>query len=90
MAEEEKQEDSKDRFKRAPSKQVAIKDLNPELSRVSLVGTVVSKNPQLYSFMIDDGTGTVLVLTNNIDKFNNIQEGFVAFASRVPERENDS
>jgi len=75
MVEETKQEESKDRFKRAPSKLVKIKDLNPELIRVLLIGTVVSKNPELYSFVIDDGTGTVLVLTNNIEKFKDITEG---------------
>jgi len=72
---EEKKEENKDKFKRYPSKQVAIKDLNPELNRVALVGTVISKNPEIYSFIIDDGTGTVLILTNNIEKFNDITEG---------------
>ena len=62
------------KFKRAPSKLVNIKELNSEMSRVSFVGTIISKNPELYSFMIDDGTGTVLVLTNNIEKFNELRE----------------
>ena len=71
----EKKEESKERFKRAPSKLVTIKDLNSDLNRVSLIGTIVSRNSELYSFMIDDGTGTVLVLVNDTEKFKEIEDG---------------
>lgn len=63
-------------LKREPSRDLKIKDLqNNPPSRVALAGTVLSKNEELYSFLIDDGEGTVLVITNNIESFNSIKEG---------------
>jgi len=64
-------------IKREPSKNISIKDLSssPAPPIVAVAGTIVSKNDEMYSFLIDDGEGTVLVITNNVDKFNDIKEG---------------
>ena len=63
--------------KREPSKFVRIKDLQGANvpSRIAVAGTVVSKNEELYSFVIDDGEGTILVITNDAEQFNKIKEG---------------
>lgn len=68
-------DESPDRFRRAPAQLVKIKELKPEMKRVCVAGTVVSKNDDLYSFLIDDGEGKVLVLTNDADRFKTIEVG---------------
>jgi len=65
----------RDRPKALPFIPVSVKDVSPKLKKVSIVGTVVSKNPELYSFALDDGEATIIVITNNIDRFNEIKEG---------------
>lgn len=63
-------------MKREPSVCFTIKDLQTKKSsRVAVAGTIVNKNEELYSFLIDDGEGTVLVITNNIERFGEIKEG---------------
>ena len=73
MAEEEKRTFQK----RAPSKQVLVKDLNKDLSRVSIIGTIVSKNDKILSFLLDDSTGTVNIIMNDNNIFNQIRDGQV-------------
>jgi len=63
--------------KRAPSKQVLVKNLSKDLNRVSVVGTIVSKNDKILSFLLDDSTGTVNIIMNDADKFNQIKDGQV-------------
>ena len=62
-------------IKRAPSVPTKIKNLKNAEGRVSILGTVVSKNPDLSSFILDDGEAQVLVLTKRIRDFNDIKEG---------------
>jgi uncharacterized protein YdeI (BOF family) len=61
--------------KRAPSKHVLVKDLNKDLTRVAFVGTVVSRNDTVMSFLLDDGSGTVNVIVNDADMFGLLSDG---------------
>ena len=61
--------------KREPSKPVLIKGLTKDMKRVSLIGTLISKNDSILSFLIDDGTGTVNVINNDADRFGQLREG---------------
>ena len=61
--------------KREPSKQVLVKNLTKDMKRVALIGTLVSKNDNILSFLIDDGTGTVNVIINDADMFGQLREG---------------
>ncbi len=81
MAEPEK----KEIIRRAPSVDTKVKDLRTlKTNRVCLIGTVVSKNPELYSFILDDSTGSVLVLLDDLSLFENIKEGqFVRVLGKI-------
>ncbi len=61
--------------KRSPSKQVPISRIKEMKGRVSVIGTVVSKNVERYTFVIDDGEAQVLIITNDADQFENVKEG---------------
>lgn len=61
--------------KREPSKQVTVKALSKDMKRIALVGTIVSKNDSILSFLVDDGTGTVNVIVNDADMFSGLKEG---------------
>ncbi|MBT3940601.1 hypothetical protein HOD83_00545 [Candidatus Woesearchaeota archaeon] len=61
--------------KRDPSKQVLVKNLDKDMKRISLVGTIVTKNDSILSFLLDDGTGTVNVIINDADLFGQLTEG---------------
>ncbi len=76
MAEQAETQPERKFIKRGPSVDLTVKDLNSKSvpPRVAVAGTIVNKNEELYSFLIDDGTGTVLVITNNIERFNEIKE----------------
>ena len=69
------QEQLKQVQKRKPAVLTTIKELNKDMLRVSLVGTVVSRNSEIYSFLLDDGTGTINVIMNDIERFNEVKEG---------------
>ena len=68
-------EEKKEVIRRAPAVETKISQLGDAKGRVALLGTVVSKNPELYSFVIDDTSGGVLVLVNNVSDFEKVQEG---------------
>jgi len=82
---ETKPETEKKDFHRTPAVPARIKNLNErEMQRVSIIGTIVSKNSELYSFVLDDGETSVLVLTNNIDEFEKLSEGqFVRVMGKI-------
>jgi uncharacterized protein YdeI (BOF family) len=61
--------------KRAPAKHVSVSALNKDLTRISLVGTVVSRNDAVMSFLLDDSSGTVNIIVNNADMFSPIKDG---------------
>ena len=65
-------------LKREPSRNTSIKQLTEGKNlppRVAVAGTIVNKNAELYSFLIDDGEGTILVITNNVEGFDAVKEG---------------
>jgi len=69
------EESSEKKFqKRKPAVFTRVKDLNKEMSRVSLIGTVVSRNEDIFSFMLDDGTGSVNIIMNDVDRFSQIKD----------------
>lgn len=71
-------------IRRKPFIPISIKNLTSEYRKVCIVGTIISKNPELYSFLLDDGTSTVLVLTNNVERFKELKENdFVRVFGRV-------
>ena len=69
------QAEEKKFIRRAPSLDVKISNLKPEMGRVALIGTITSKNDDISAFMLDDGEAQVLVLLNNIKDFEKIFEG---------------
>ncbi len=83
MPVEEIQVEQKKIIKRAPSIPAKISELK-EGSRVAIIGTVVSKNADISSFILDDGEAQVLVLANSQYDFELIKEGqFVRVLGKV-------
>jgi len=77
------EEQKKEIIRRAPAIETKIADLS-EGGRVAVAGTVVSKNPEISSFIVDDGENSVQILTNNPNDFEKIQEGqFVRVLGKV-------
>lgn len=64
-------------FKRYPFQSVNISDLTKETKSVAITGVVLSKDAEIQSFIIDDSTGKINVITNNNEAFNSFQEGKV-------------
>jgi hypothetical protein len=62
-------------IRRAPAIQLPISKLQENIGRVALLGTVVSKNPELSSFALDDGKSSILVLANDPQQFELVKEG---------------
>jgi len=52
--------------RRAPAVEKDICDIDEDDIRVSVVGTVIKKDPIQYSMIIDDGTGSVTVFADNL------------------------
>ena len=73
-------------LKRAPAVSVKISQLKENMGRVALAGTVVSKNPDIGSFMLDDSESSVIVIapSNDPKQFDKIKEGqFVRVLGKV-------
>jgi len=71
-------------IRRAPAIQAQIKDIKENFGRVSFIGTVVNKNPEINSFIIEEGGSRVLVLTNDQYAFDVVKEGqFVRVFGKV-------
>jgi len=62
-------------IRRAPSLDIKISNLKPDMGRVALLGTIISKNEDISAFMLDDGEAQVLILLNNIKDFEKVSEG---------------
>jgi hypothetical protein len=78
-------DEKKEIIRRAPAIPMKIEQLrdNKE-SRISIVGTVVSKNPEIASFILDDGESKVLVITNSNQDFEKVKEGqFIRVLGKV-------
>ena len=84
MAEFDKTQPQQTFKKRQPAIFTKISKLNKDMNRISLVGTVLSKNETIYSFLLDDGTGTVNIIMNDIEQFKSIHEGqFIRVLGRI-------
>ena len=76
MPEEQLTDEPVRRFqKRAPAKQVSVKEISKDMQHISLVGTIVSRNETISSFLLDDGTGTVNIIMNDAEKFSQLRDG---------------
>ncbi|MBU7014507.1 MAG: replication protein RepA [Theionarchaea archaeon] len=53
-------------MRRAPAIEKDISDITEEDIRVSVIGTVIRKDPIQYSMIIDDGTGSITVLGDRL------------------------
>jgi hypothetical protein len=70
--------------RRSPSRPTAIKNLKSSEGRISITGTIISKNKDLSSFILDDGESQVLVLTKRVTDFENVKEGqFVRVLGKI-------
>lgn len=62
-------------LRRAPAIPVLISKLNGEMGRVAVMGTIVSRNSEIGSIVIDDGQASVLVLLNDPADIEKFKEG---------------
>ncbi|MBI2040866.1 MAG: replication protein RepA [DPANN group archaeon] len=62
-------------IRRAPAIELPISEIKEGLGRVSFIGTVINKNPDIQSFIVDYENARVLVLTNDQHAFEYIKEG---------------
>jgi hypothetical protein len=53
-------------MRRAPAVEKDISDVTEEDIRVSVIGTVIKKDPIQYSMIVDDGTGSIIVLGDKL------------------------
>ena len=72
---EEVQTEEKKLLRRAPAIVTKISKLTSDLGRVCVLGTVVQKNSEIGSVMLDDGEASVLVLLNNPQDVEKLKEG---------------
>lgn len=62
--------------RRNPAYERNIKEINPESDiRVRIIGTIVSKNLDSSSIVIDDGTGQLTVLVSSDELFERTKSG---------------
>lgn len=62
-------------LRRAPAVPVKISDLKSDMGRVCVLGTVVSRNTEIGSLVIDDGQASVLVLLSETQYLDKIKDG---------------
>ncbi|MGD2247443.1 MAG: replication protein RepA [Candidatus Methanofastidiosia archaeon] len=53
-------------MRRAPAVEKDICDIDEDDIRVSIIGTVIKKDPIQYSMITDDGTASITVFADNI------------------------
>jgi hypothetical protein len=53
-------------MRRAPAMEKDICDIDETDIRVSVIGTVIKKDPIQYSMVIDDGTGSVVIFADKL------------------------
>ncbi len=73
MADESSSEEKKV-YIRYPFVNQEISKVTPN-SSVAVTGVIVSKDSNIISFIIEDETGRLNVITNNEESFNSIEEG---------------
>jgi len=75
---EELQAEEKKILRRAPAIITKISSLTSEMGRVCVLGTIVSKNSEIGSIVLDDGESSVLILLNNPQDIEKFKEGQTA------------
>lgn len=73
-------------LKRVPAVDAKISNLKENMGRVAIAGTIVSKNPDIGSFMLDDSESSIIVIapSNDPKQFDSIKEGqFVRVLGKV-------
>ena len=68
-------EEQKEFTRRTPYLPVKIGKLKETQGRVAVLGAVISKDAENFTFMLDDGSGQVLAVTNDMTSFSNVAEG---------------
>ncbi len=77
-------------IRRAPAIDIQIKDLKENIGRVAITGTVINKNSEINSFVLDNGQEHILVLANRPEEFNRLKEGqFVRVLGKVWGQQNE-
>ena len=80
----------KEKIRRSPAIDMQIKDLKENIGRVAITGTVVNKNSEINSFVLDNGQEHILVLANNPAEFSKLEEGkFVRVLGKVWGQQNE-
>lgn len=59
-------------MRRAPAVETDISDITEEDIRVSVIGTVIKKDPIQYSMIIDDGTGSITVFGDKLFEVSSV------------------
>jgi RNase P/RNase MRP subunit p29 len=61
--------------RRSPYTPVKISKLQEAQGRVAVLGAIVSKDKENFTFVIDDGNAQVLVIVNDMASFEALAEG---------------
>lgn len=61
--------------RRLPYSNIKVSKLKEMQGRIAVLGTVVSKDKENFSFLLDDGEAQVLVITNDIASFEKVEDG---------------
>lgn len=67
-------EEQKEFTRRQPYVPVRINQLKTAQGRVAVLGTVINKDAENFTFMIDDGD-KVLIITNDMTSFSTVESG---------------
>ena len=73
MPEEERQI-----IRRFPYIETRVSDINRAKGRIAIIGTIVRKDEDNYTFVLNDGKAQVLIITNNTEEFNKLATGKLA------------
>ncbi len=63
--------------KRAPAKNVKISDINKDMDRIAVLGTVLGKEDAVFSILLDDGTGKINALMKDEEQYKKIGTGSI-------------
>jgi hypothetical protein len=71
---EESVSEEKKVYVRYPFRNQKVSEVAPN-TNVAVTGVIVSKDTEIISFIIEDDTGRLNVITNNTNYFNELKEG---------------
>ena len=64
-------------YTRYPFQNVKISNITKDTKSVAITGVVISKDTEILSFIIEDGSGKMNIITNNNHVFGTLKEGQV-------------